>query len=141
MDPFVFQRAGYRIHVNGNCTDPEIHFIFRKSRVCRCFCNRRNAACLGSRQLCIIRMGDNSGTFAENIGRYYITSETSTKAHWVQNIIHYPRVLIEISNNVFDATARIIDNEKEQELSNAIKELMKSKYAIGSIVEIEREIK
>ena len=79
--------------------------------------------------------------FVEHNGRYYITSETSTKAHWVQNIINYPRVLIEISNNVFEATARIIDNEREQELSNAIKELMKSKHVIGSIVEIERDIK
>lgn len=79
--------------------------------------------------------------FVEYNDRYYITSETSTKAHWVQNIIHDPRVLIEISNNVFEATARIIDNEKEQDLSNAVKDLMKAKYVIGSIVEIERDTK
>jgi hypothetical protein len=50
-------------------------------------------------------------------------------------------VSIEISNNVFEATARIIDNEKEQELSNAVMDLMKDKYIIGSIVEIKMDIK
>ncbi len=79
--------------------------------------------------------------FVEYNDRYYITSETSTKAHWVQNIIHYPRVSIEIGNNAFEATARILDNKKEQELSKSVKELMKSKYVIGSIVEITRDMK
>lgn len=50
--------------------------------------------------------------FVEYNGLYYITSETSTKAHWVQNIIHDSKVLTEISDKVFEATARIIDNER-----------------------------
>jgi hypothetical protein len=78
--------------------------------------------------------------FVERNGRYYITSETSTKAHWVQNIIHYPRVLIEISNNVFEATTRIIDNERSRNCQTRLRN-MKSKHIIGSIVEIERDIK
>jgi deazaflavin-dependent oxidoreductase (nitroreductase family) len=101
-----------------------------------------------SRYLLLTTKGWKTGTnhqikiwFVEYNGRYYITSETSTKAHWVQNIIHNPRVSIEISNNVFEATARIIDNEKEQELSNAVMDLMKDKYIIGSIVEIKMDIK
>jgi deazaflavin-dependent oxidoreductase (nitroreductase family) len=51
--------------------------------------------------------------FVEHNKRYYIISERLEDAHWVQNIKHNPKVSFSINENVFNGTARVVDQEKE----------------------------
>ena len=64
-------------------------------------------------------------------------SETMESAHWVQNIIHDPQVLIEIKHNRFEGTARIIDKANEPKLEAKIQKLMSTKPVAGLIVELK----
>jgi deazaflavin-dependent oxidoreductase (nitroreductase family) len=70
--------------------------------------------------------------------KYYIMSEHHNSAHWVQNIIHNPKVLFTINEKTFEGTARLIDQEKDTELANQIANLMivKYKWDKGLIVEL-----
>lgn len=55
-------------------------------------------------------------------------SERQKQAHWVQNIIHNPSVLLTVEEKIFEGTVRLIDQE----------EVMGAKYKWdrGLIVEI-----
>jgi len=61
-------------------------------------------------------------------------SERLKRAHWVQNIIHNPRVLFTVNERTFEGIARLIDQQKDAKLAN----LMSTKYKWdrGLIVEI-----
>jgi deazaflavin-dependent oxidoreductase (nitroreductase family) len=76
--------------------------------------------------------------FVEHDGRYYIISEHENNAHWVQNIIHNPKVFFSIDNAFFQGTARIINWEKESGLAAQVSILMSKKYgwSKGVIVEL-----
>ena len=76
--------------------------------------------------------------FVEHKERYYIMSELQKKAHWVQNIIHNPRVLFTINDTTFTGTARIVEQDKEPELTAEVSKLMSTKYGLneGMIVEL-----
>jgi len=65
-------------------------------------------------------------------------SELQKRAHWIQNIIHNPRVLFTVNEKTFEGTARVVDQEKDAKLSSQIANLMSSKYKWdrGLIVEI-----
>jgi hypothetical protein len=65
-------------------------------------------------------------------------SEHRKHAHWVQNIIHNPRVSFIINHTTFTGTARIVDQDKEPELTAEISKLMSKKYGWneGLIVEL-----
>jgi hypothetical protein len=65
-------------------------------------------------------------------------SELQKHAHWIQNIIHNPRVLFTVNEKTFEGTARVVDQEKDAKLSSQIANLMSSKYKWdrGLIVEI-----
>jgi deazaflavin-dependent oxidoreductase (nitroreductase family) len=70
--------------------------------------------------------------------RYYVMSELRKRAHWVQNIVHNPRVSFRVSNDAFEGTARIVDKRKEPGLAAEISKLMGAKYGWdqGLIVEL-----
>jgi F420H(2)-dependent quinone reductase len=70
---------------------------------------------------------------------YYVMSELGERAHWVQNIIHNPRISFSICDLNFDGTARIVDKMKEVQLAAEVSELMKVKYNWdqGLIVELK----
>jgi deazaflavin-dependent oxidoreductase (nitroreductase family) len=55
--------------------------------------------------------------FVENNKRYYVISERRKQAHWVQNILHNPRVSFIVNNTTFEGTARIVDQDKEAYIS------------------------
>ena len=59
-------------------------------------------------------------------------------AHWVQNIIHNPRVLFIVDGRTFEGIAKLIDQEKDTKLASHIANLMSTKYKWdrGLIVEI-----
>jgi len=69
---------------------------------------------------------------------YYVMSERRKRAHWVQNIIHDPRVLFTVNERTFEGIARLIDQEKDAKLASHIANLMSTKYKWdrGLIVEI-----
>ena len=70
--------------------------------------------------------------------KYYIMSEQHKRAHWVQNILHNPRVLFTVNEKTFEGTARIVVQEKDTKLSRNIANLMSTKYKWdkGLIVEL-----
>ena len=76
--------------------------------------------------------------FVEHKERYYIMSELQKKTHWVQNIIHNPRVSFTINDTIFTGTARIVEQDKEPELTAEVSKLMSTKYGWnrGLIVEL-----
>jgi deazaflavin-dependent oxidoreductase (nitroreductase family) len=76
--------------------------------------------------------------FVQSNERYYIMSEHRKHAHWVQNIIHDPRVSFTVNHTTFTGTARVVDRDKEPELTAGVSELMGTKYGWneGLIVEL-----
>jgi hypothetical protein len=76
--------------------------------------------------------------FVEYYARYYIISERLESVHWVQNIKHKPKVSFSINENVFNGTARVVDQEKDSGLAGEVSKLMYTKYkwSQGLIVEL-----
>lgn len=99
-----------------------------------------------SQFLNLITMGWRSGEqhkieiwFVEYRGKYYVISERHEHAHWVQNIIHNPRISFAVNNNnKFEGTARLVDKDKDPELAAVVSRLMNAKYGWneGLIVEL-----
>ncbi|HYT45010.1 MAG TPA: nitroreductase/quinone reductase family protein [Methylomirabilota bacterium] len=44
--------------------------------------------------------------FVSYADRYYVVSERKEKAHWVQNIIHHPKVMFTVNSKSFEGTAQ-----------------------------------
>jgi deazaflavin-dependent oxidoreductase (nitroreductase family) len=67
--------------------------------------------------------------FVSHADKYYVISERKEKAHWVQNIVHDPRVMFNVNSKSFEAVARILDKHSD---------LMYTKYgwSDGLIVEL-----
>ena len=76
--------------------------------------------------------------FVEHKERHYIMSELKKKADWVQNIIRNPRVSFTINDTIFKGTARIVEQDKEPQLTAEVSKLMSTKYGWngGLIVEL-----
>jgi deazaflavin-dependent oxidoreductase (nitroreductase family) len=76
--------------------------------------------------------------FVEYDGKYYVLSERPTHAHWIQNIIHDPRVLFTVNDKTLEGKAQIVDQDKESELAIQVSKLMSTKYGWdrGLIVEL-----
>ena len=76
--------------------------------------------------------------FVEYDGKYFILLERRRHAHWVQNIIHNPRVSFTVNHTTFTGTARMVDQDKEPELTARVSKLMSIKYGWneGLIVEL-----
>ena len=76
--------------------------------------------------------------FVEHKERHYIMSELQKKADWVQNIIRNQRVLFTINDTIFKGTARIVEQDKEPQLTAEVSKLMSTKYGWngGLIVEL-----
>ena len=76
--------------------------------------------------------------FVEHKERYYIMSELHKHAHWVQNIMHNPRVSFTVNDKIFTGTARIVEKNKEPKLAAEVSNLMSTKYGWneGLIVEL-----
>ncbi|PYQ83394.1 MAG: hypothetical protein DMG03_13960 [Acidobacteria bacterium] len=79
--------------------------------------------------------------FTERGGNYYVIAEHRERAHWVQNIQAQPHVHVRLGDRKFDATARVVDDEREPELAAAVKALSEAKYgwSDGLVVEITPE--
>lgn len=73
--------------------------------------------------------------FVEYKGRYYIMSEGRERAHWIQNIMHNPKVSFDVRGRSFSGTGKVIEKVP---IASEVKKMMKSKYGwdSGLIVEL-----
>ncbi|WP_415281504.1 nitroreductase/quinone reductase family protein [Candidatus Nitrososphaera sp. FF02] len=76
--------------------------------------------------------------FVELKGRHYIVSEHMERSHWVQNVIHEPRVSFRVGNSEHQGTARAVNPDREPALAKNVAKLMDAKYgwSQGLIVEL-----
>jgi deazaflavin-dependent oxidoreductase (nitroreductase family) len=79
--------------------------------------------------------------FVESKGKLYILAEHFHDAQWVKNIEHNPRVRIRLGARQFEATARVLDRERDQAAWLTAQRLAREKYGWGDglPVEIVRE--
>jgi deazaflavin-dependent oxidoreductase (nitroreductase family) len=75
--------------------------------------------------------------FVEIEGRFYILAEHFHKAQWVKNITNDPRVHVRLGDNKFEATARILDRERDSELWEKAQHLCREKYGWGEGLPVE----
>lgn len=69
--------------------------------------------------------------------KYYVMAEHRENAQWVKNIRHNPRVHVRVGAREFDATARVLDRERDRETWEQARRLEKSKYGWGGGLPVE----
>ena len=76
--------------------------------------------------------------YAKQNKNYYVLSEHRKKAHWVQNIIHDPKISIQVDKQIFNGYGRVVENAEELYLIHRVSELMDKKYgwSDGVIMEL-----
>jgi hypothetical protein len=70
-----------------------------------------------------------------------VIAEHRDRANWVRNIRANPHVRVRVDDRRFAGTARLVDDEREPDLAEAVKALSDAKYgwSDGLIVEITPE--
>ena len=81
--------------------------------------------------------------FVESQGKLYVLAEHFRKAQWVRNIDHNGSVRVRLGQDQFDATARVLDRDRDSAIWKTAQRLSNEKYGWGEglPVEIERETK
>ena len=76
--------------------------------------------------------------FTERGGLFYLIAEQRERANWVRNIQAQPQVKVRVGDRQFVATARAVPNDREPELTAAVKALSNAKYgwSDGLVVEL-----
>ncbi len=71
-------------------------------------------------------------------GRYYVVSEMGRRSHWVQNIERNPDVTVRVEGRTFRGRGRVVERNREPDLTAAVSALMDAKYewSDGLIVEL-----
>jgi len=69
-------------------------------------------------------------------GKYFIMAE-SPRAHWIRNIKRNTRVKVRIEDRQFEAIARVLDEQNDADLFNAVRALMRIKYRWGDGLPVE----
>jgi deazaflavin-dependent oxidoreductase (nitroreductase family) len=79
--------------------------------------------------------------FTERGGHFYVIAEHRDRANWVRNIRANLHVHVRAGDRRFAGTARLVDDEREPDLAEAVKALSDAKYgwSDGLIVEITPE--
>lgn len=75
--------------------------------------------------------------FVEIAGRFYILAEHFHKAQWVMNVTQNPRVRVRLGDSRFEATARVLDQERDGELWQTAQQLCREKYGWGDGLPVE----
>jgi deazaflavin-dependent oxidoreductase (nitroreductase family) len=77
--------------------------------------------------------------FTEHGGRFYVIAEHGDHAKWVRNIQMEPKVEVRVGDRRFEATARVVRDHEEPQLTSAVKELFDAKYGWneGLVVELK----
>ena len=74
--------------------------------------------------------------FVEADGKYYILAEFQ-EAHWVRNIEKNPRVRVRVGDRNFDATARMLDPNRDATAWQMAQQLEREKYGWGDGYPVE----
>ena len=75
--------------------------------------------------------------FVESEGRFYILAEHFEGAQWVKNIRRNPRVRIRVNKQEFEATARVLDEQRDSETWQTAQRLSDEKYGWGDGLPVE----
>ncbi len=78
--------------------------------------------------------------FVETKGRFYILAEHYHRTQWVKNIRHDPQVRVRIGRREspeLDATARVLDPERDAGLYQAAQRLSREKHGWGDGLPVE----
>lgn len=75
--------------------------------------------------------------FIEYEGKYYLISERREQAHWVQNIIHDPKVSFTVGEKKMNGKGRIVNKDKERKLAAEVSKLIDEKYKWGQGMIVE----
>lgn len=65
-------------------------------------------------------------------GCWYVLAEHFERAQWVRNIRRNPRVRVRVGDQEFDATARVLDPERDADLWQRAQRLSEEKYGWGA---------
>ena len=75
--------------------------------------------------------------FVESKGNVYILAEHSYDAQWVKNIERNPRVRVRLGDQQFEATARVLDSERDRATWLTAQQLAREKYGWGDGLPVE----
>ena len=75
--------------------------------------------------------------FVERDGRFYILAEHGYRAHWVQNIVANPSVILRLADVKWKAAARVLDPNSDADLFAEVRELARKKYGWGDGLPVE----
>jgi len=99
---------------------------------------------MAARVLYLTTIGRKSGLpreieiwFVESDGKYYLLAEKFDEAHWVQNIRKQPRVKVRIDGREREATARVLDSERDHDAWELAQRLGREKYGWGEGLPVE----
>jgi deazaflavin-dependent oxidoreductase (nitroreductase family) len=75
--------------------------------------------------------------FVESKGKLYILAEQLHDAQWVKNIERNPRVRVRLGARRFEATARVLDRERDRPTWLTVQRLASEKYGWGDGLPVE----
>lgn len=75
--------------------------------------------------------------FVESDGKLYILAEHFDAAQWVKNIKHNSRVRVRVGDLEFEATARVLEAERDLETWQTAQRLSNEKYGWGEGLPVE----
>ena len=75
--------------------------------------------------------------FVTRENKYYVLAEHRENAQWVKNIRHNPQVHVRVGTLEFNATARVLDRERDRDAWEQARQSEKSKYGWGGGLPVE----
>jgi deazaflavin-dependent oxidoreductase (nitroreductase family) len=75
--------------------------------------------------------------FVIDAGSVYILAEHGHEAKWVKNILRDPRVRVRLADRSFEATARVLDAERDAAAWTTAQDLARKKYGWGDGLPVE----
>lgn len=69
--------------------------------------------------------------------RFYLFCEHGETAGWVRNIRHNPKVSVRVGGRGFEATARVLDHERDRKLWDEVQAVANRKYGWGDGLPVE----
>ena len=75
--------------------------------------------------------------FVESQQRFYILAEHLHETQWVKNIKRNPRVQIRLGKSSFEATARVLDYNRDRKAWLTAQALAREKYGWGDGLPVE----
>ena len=75
--------------------------------------------------------------FVRSGGCFYILAEHFDRTQWVKNIRRTPRVQVRVGDQTFEATARILERERDADAWQTAQRLSGEKYGWGAGLPVE----